>query len=35
MHFIYKIIHFIDVFFGGYNKTIYFRIVKTVFLVKN
>lgn len=28
MHFIYKIIHFIDVFFGGLNKTIYFRSVK-------
>ncbi len=28
MHFIYKIMHFIDVFFGGLKKTFYFRFVK-------
>jgi len=29
LHFIYDFMHFIDIFFGGLKKTIYFRIVKT------
>lgn len=27
MHFIYKNVHFIDVFFGGSDEYLYFRIV--------
>lgn len=35
MYFIYKIVHFIDYFFGELKKTIYFRFIKKENLTLN